>query len=154
MHSSTLVAAGVWFLLRYSDVCGRETREILFFLSLVTIVITGVCASFFDDLKKIVALSTCKNVSWCVVFFICGDLGLSLLQLLSHGVCKCYLFMSVGDLMSLSGRSQRAVGVYLSRYTGRFGVFMQSVLIISLCGLPFLGVFFSKHGLFSSLLYI
>nr|YP_009240941.1 NADH dehydrogenase subunit 5 [Brachycladium goliath]ALN38354.1 NADH dehydrogenase subunit 5 [Brachycladium goliath] len=154
VHSSTLVAAGVWFLLRYSSVCGGEVFVSLFFFSLVTIIITGFCASFFSDLKKVVALSTCNNISWCVVFFVCGDLGLSLLQLLSHGVCKCYLFMSVGDLMGLSGGSQSAVGVYLSRYTGSFGVVLQSVLIISLCGLPFLGVFFSKHGLFSSFMYV
>ena len=84
----------------------------------------------------------------------CGDLELALLQLLCHGVCKCYLFMSVGDLMSVSGGRQRAVGVYLSRYSGGFGVFLQRLLILSLRGLPFLGVFFSKHGLFSSILYV
>lgn len=122
--------------------------------SIITIMIRGCCALFFNDLKKLVALSTCKNVSWCLLFFICGDLDLALLQLLTHGVCKCYLFMSVGDLMGLSGRSQRRVGVYLSRYVGGYGVYLQSLLILSLCGLPFLGVFFSKHVLFSRVSYI
>ena len=122
-------------------------------MSLVTILITGVCAVCFYDLKKIVALSTCNKVSWCLIFFICGDLGLALLQLLTHGVCKCYLFMSVGDLMGLSGGRQRAVGVFFSRYTGGYGTAIQALLIFSLAGLPFLGVFFSKHCLFFMLLY-
>lgn len=154
VHSSTLVAAGVWFLFRYESVWGSSVYSVLFFFSILTIILTGFCASFFNDLKKLVALSTCNNVSWCVIFFICGDLGLALLQLLCHGVCKCYLFMSVGDLMRVSGGRQSAVGVYLSRYVGSFGSFLQVLLILSLRGLPFLGVFFSKHGLFSELLYI
>lgn len=62
--------------------------------------------------------------------------------------------MSVGDLMGLSGGRQSSVGVYLSRYVGSFGVSLQSLLIISLCGLPLLGVFFRKHGLFLELVYL
>lgn len=126
----------------------------MFLFSITTILIRGGCALFFNDLKKLVALSTCKKVSWCLLFFICGDLDLALLQLLTHGVCKCYLFMSVGDLMGLSGRSQRSVGVYLSRYVGIYGVYLQAFLILSLCGVPFLGVFFSKHVLFSKVSYV
>ncbi len=87
------------------------------------------------------------------MFFICGDLGLALLQLLTHGVCKCYLFMSVGDLMSAGGRSQRSVGVYSLRYLGVLGSCIQTLLIVSLSGLPFLGVFFRKHCLFSGVIY-
>ena len=83
----------------------------------------------------------------------CGDLVLALLQLLTHGVSKCFLFMSVGDLMSASGGSQRGVGVYLSRYIGIYGIVVQFILIFSLCGLPFIGVFFRKHGLFCCFLY-
>uniref|UniRef100_A0AAU7YR52 NADH:ubiquinone reductase (H(+)-translocating) n=1 Tax=Scaphanocephalus sp. TaxID=3050632 RepID=A0AAU7YR52_9TREM len=154
VHSSTLVAAGIWFFFRYANLFGDLALCLLFGFSVVTVLVSGACALFFNDLKKLVALSTCNNVSWCLVFFICGDLDLALLQLLTHGVCKCYLFMTVGDLMSLSGGSQSAVGVYLSRYGGVLGVYLLSFLILSLCGMPFLGVFFSKHGLFSEITYI
>nr|QAY80540.1 NADH dehydrogenase subunit 5 [Paragonimus kellicotti] len=153
VHSSTLVAAGVWFFLRYHEFISPAVGGILCLFCILTIVVSGVCASFFNDLKKVVALSTCNNISWCLLFFICGDLSLCLLQLLTHGVCKCYLFMSVGDLMSQSGGSQSSVGVYGSRYVGAFGSFLQSVLVFSLSGLPFMGVFFSKHGLFSVVSY-
>nr|YP_009171944.1 NADH dehydrogenase subunit 5 [Orthocoelium streptocoelium]AJG03073.1 NADH dehydrogenase subunit 5 [Orthocoelium streptocoelium] len=153
VHSSTLVAAGAWFVYRYNYFCDSGLLEVLFFFSLVSVIITGLCAVVFMDLKKIVALSTCNNVAWCLIFFVCGDLVLALLQLLTHGVCKCYLFMAVGDLMSSSGSSQSGVGVYLSRYAGVYGVVLQLLLVFSLCGLPFLGVFFSKHGLFCAFLY-
>nr|YP_009326186.1 NADH dehydrogenase subunit 5 [Paragonimus ohirai]APD26978.1 NADH dehydrogenase subunit 5 [Paragonimus ohirai] len=153
VHSSTLVAAGVWFLLRYQSLLVSFLSGWLCLFCVLTIILSGMCASFFNDLKKVVALSTCNNISWCVVFFVCGDLFLCLLQLLTHGVCKCYLFMSVGDLMSQSGGSQSSVGVYGSRYVGVLGPILQSVLVFSLSGLPFMGVFFSKHGLFSAVSY-
>nr|QYA17640.1 NADH dehydrogenase subunit 5 [Echinostomatidae sp. MSB para 30070] len=153
VHSSTLVAAGVWFVLRYSYLGVGSLYYWLVGFCFITIFLTSFAALVFMDLKKIVALSTCNNVSWCILFFIFGDLYLSLLQLISHGVCKCYLFMSVGDLMGQSGSSQSSVGVFLSRYSGMFLPAIQGFLVLSLCGLPFIGVFFSKHLLFSGLLY-
>nr|APX55313.1 NADH dehydrogenase subunit 5 [Fasciolopsis buski] len=151
VHSSTLVAAGVWFFFRYSSYSSWWLDLMLVYFCLLSVIVTGVAAVVFMDLKKIVALSTCNNISWCVLFFICGDLFLGLLQLITHGLCKCYLFMSVGDLMSQSGSSQSSVGVYLGRYSGLYLPILQSFLVLSLCGLPFLGVFFSKHCFFSGL---
>nr|YP_009161001.1 NADH dehydrogenase subunit 5 [Paragonimus westermani complex sp. type 1]AJA32738.1 NADH dehydrogenase subunit 5 [Paragonimus westermani complex sp. type 1] len=153
VHSSTLVAAGVWFVVRYQEFLVPVVQSFLFLFCILTVVVSGTCASFFSDLKKVVALSTCNNISWCVIFFVCGDWGLCLLQLLTHGVCSWSMLVSVGDLMSHSGGSQSSVGVYSPRYVGSFGVVLQSVLIFSLSGLPFMGVFFSKHGLFSSVSY-
>lgn len=151
VHSSTLVAAGVWFFFRYSSYRSWWLDLMLVYFCLLSVIVTGVAAVVFMDLKKIVALSTCKNISWCVLFFICGDLFLGLLQLITHGLCKCYLFMSVGDLMSQSGSRQSSVGVYLGRYRGLYLPILQRFLVLSLCGLPFLGVFFRKHCFFSGL---
>lgn len=153
VHSSTLVAAGVWFLLRYAPLFSSLSYLILCFFCVVTVIISGICASFFNDLKKVVALSTCKNISWCLLFFVCGDLWLCLFQLLTHGVCKCFLFMSIGDLMGSREGRQRCVNIFLPRYAGFYGRFGRVVLISSLGGFPFLGVFFSKHVFFSLLFY-
>jgi len=58
VHSSTLVAAGVWFAMRY-DIFSFFDKSLIFsVLLLFTIVVTGLCCFFFIDLKKIVALST------------------------------------------------------------------------------------------------
>nr|AYH51361.1 NADH dehydrogenase subunit 5 [Alaria americana] len=148
VHSSTLVAAGVWFMVRYGFVLSSGCVFYIFVVSLFTIFVTGVCALFFFDLKKIVALSTCNNVAWCLLYYICGDLGLVMFQLLVHGVCKCSLFMLVGDLMSSSGGSQSSVGVYMSRYGGVYGNVLLVFLVFCLCGVPFLGIYFSKHFFF------
>nr|UFQ88628.1 NADH dehydrogenase subunit 5 [Anthocephalum sp. LRP 10372] len=150
VHSSTLVAAGVWFAMRY-DIFNYIDNA-LFFISilLITIFITGLCCFYFIDLKKIVALSTCNNISWCVVYLIFGDVTLSLFQLVSHGVSKCLLFMLVGDVMSGSGGSQASNCVYSPRLYGNWGLFGLFSVILGLSGAPYIGVFFTKHFLIST----
>lgn len=147
VHSSTLVAAGVWFICRYGYLFSFDSFSggLFFIISILTIVITGVCALCFIDLKKIVALSTCKNIAWCMIFLMFGELNLVLFQLVSHGVRKCMLFMLVGDIMMSRSGGQLRSGVYMSGYSGVYNVCLLSFLIFSLCGLPFIGVFFTKH---------
>nr|QQV73791.1 NADH dehydrogenase subunit 5 [Spirometra decipiens] len=150
VHSSTLVAAGVWFMMRYDLLLYTNNGAFIFYLCLLTtIFITGVCCFFFLDLKKIVALSTCNNIAWCVFYVLYGDLILALFQLVSHGVSKCLLFMMVGDVMSGSGGSQASNCVYSSLLYGRWGLFGLYSIILGLSGVPFIGVFFTKHMLLS-----
>lgn len=118
----------------------------------MSVIISGWCALKFDDLKKIVALSTCKKIAWCIVFYVYGGVELCLFQLLRHGVRKCFLFMLVGDVMRGSLRRQSSRGVYLVRHYGKLGSLMLRFLIFSLAGLPFVGIFFSKHLLLGGVL--
>nr|AFJ94661.1 NADH dehydrogenase subunit 5 [Hydatigera taeniaeformis] len=152
VHSSTLVAAGIWFIMRYD--LFNFINEIAWFSNflLISIFVTGVSSIFFLDLKKIVALSTCNNICWCVLYLICGGVTLSLFQLISHGVSKCILFMLVGDIMSGSGGSQASNCVYSTRFYGNWNLFSLIIIILGLSGLPFIGVFFTKHYLLSSLM--
>nr|UFQ89084.1 NADH dehydrogenase subunit 5 [Caulobothrium sp. MZUSP 7990] len=150
VHSSTLVAAGVWFSMRYDMFTFFNDSIIFSFCLLLTIFITGVCCFYFLDLKKIVALSTCNNISWCVFYLLFGDVTLSLFQLVSHGVSKCLLFMLVGDVMSGSSGSQASNCVYSSQLYGNLGLFGLFSVILGLSGAPFVGVFFTKHILLSS----
>nr|UFQ88928.1 NADH dehydrogenase subunit 5 [Rhinebothroides sp. MZUSP 8027]UFQ88940.1 NADH dehydrogenase subunit 5 [Rhinebothroides sp. MZUSP 8028] len=150
VHSSTLVAAGVWFSMRYDIFVFLSDSLIILSVLLLTIFITGLCCFFFLDLKKIVALSTCNNISWCILYLLCGDVTLSLFQLTSHGVSKCLLFMLVGDVMSGAGGSQASNCVYVPRLYNNWGVFGLFSLVLGLSGAPFIGVFFTKHFFLTS----
>nr|YP_009330661.1 NADH dehydrogenase subunit 5 [Cloacotaenia megalops]AOG66044.1 NADH dehydrogenase subunit 5 [Cloacotaenia megalops] len=147
VHSSTLVAAGVWFFMRYDYLLYSSNIFIFSLLLISTIIITGLCCFYFIDLKKIVALSTCNNIAWCVFYLIFGDYVLSILQLISHGVSKCMLFMLVGDVMSGSSGSQASNCVFSPYLYGNWSVFGLFCVILGLSGAPFIGVFFSKHFL-------
>nr|YP_010939814.1 NADH dehydrogenase subunit 5 [Megalobenedenia derzhavini]WLG31377.1 NADH dehydrogenase subunit 5 [Megalobenedenia derzhavini] len=145
VHSSTLVAAGIWFLMRYSYGFSITTINILFFCALITIILSSISALILLDTKKLVALSTCNNISWCVVYFCLGSTDLCLIQLLSHGIAKCMLFCSVGDLLQSSGGNQINSGLYSSVNQNIVSSFLPGVLVFFISGLPYLGVFFTKH---------
>nr|QBZ73924.1 NADH dehydrogenase subunit 5 [Versteria mustelae] len=149
VHSSTLVAAGVWFSMRYDYLQFFNYHSLFSVILLLTIFISGICSMFFVDLKKIIALSTCNNISWCIIYLLYGDVLLSLFQLLSHGVSKCMLFMLVGDVMSGSGGSQSSNCVYSSYFYGNLNIFGCFSVILGLSGVPFIGIFFTKHFLLS-----
>lgn len=154
VHSSTLVAAGVWFAMRYDILLWFNNSFYFSLLLLLTIFITGLCCFFFMDLKKIVALSTCNNISWCVFYLIFGDFILSLFQLISHGVSKCMLFMLVGDVMRGTGGSQTRNCVYNSYLYGNWGIFSLFSTVLGLSGAPFIGVFFTKHFLLTNFMRV
>lgn len=154
VHSSTLVAAGVWFAMRYDMLLLFKNSFYFSLFLLITIFITGLCCFFFVDLKKIVALSTCNNISWCVFYLIFGDFVLSLFQLISHGVSKCMLFMLVGDVMRGTGGSQTSNCVYNSYLYGNWGIFSLFSTILGLSGAPYIGVFFTKHFLLTNFMKV
>nr|YP_009544219.1 NADH dehydrogenase subunit 5 [Parabreviscolex niepini]AYO27345.1 NADH dehydrogenase subunit 5 [Parabreviscolex niepini] len=150
VHSSTLVAAGVWFALRYDLGSLMIEDSVTTSILISTVIITGTSSFFFTDLKKIVALSTCNNINWCVIYLTIGGVWLSLVQLICHGVSKCVLFMLVGDVMSGVSGSQASNFSYSPVNYGRMGSFGLVCLILGLSGAPFIGVFFSKHLMLSS----
>lgn len=147
VHSSTLVAAGVWFAMRYDFTMFFKSVMIFNIFLILTILITGISSFFFIDLKKIVALSTCNKISWCVLYLIFGDVLLSLFQLISHGVSKCTLFMMVGDVMRGRSGSQASNCVYSTSLYKNWSIYSLFCVILGLSGAPFIGVFFTKHFL-------
>nr|WRY69006.1 NADH dehydrogenase subunit 5 [Cichlidogyrus tilapiae] len=152
VHSSTLVAAGVWFVSSYGYlILSNSLVNILLVACLLTILVSGTVAIVFSDIKKIVALSTCNNVSWCIVYYLLGNPLLCVSQLVCHGVGKCMLFIAVGDALSSAGGSQNKSCFTLTANNTMSGFFGVLCLSVSVAGFPFLGVFFTKHGLLNCL---
>jgi len=60
VHSSTLVTAGVYLLIRFNGVIGCS--QALFLIRLLTMLLSGLGACFEQDAKKIVALSTLSQL--------------------------------------------------------------------------------------------
>jgi len=60
VHSSTLVTAGVYLLIRFKNLLGES--KFLFFIGVFTILISGAGANYETDLKKIIALSTLSQL--------------------------------------------------------------------------------------------
>ena len=110
----------------------------------LTIFIAGLGANFEFDLKKIIALSTLRQLGIRIITVSIGLSGCAFFHLLTHALLKALLFIcAVGVIHSIGdSRDIRFMGG-LSIYIP----FTSSSLMVSnfaLCGMPFLAGFYSK----------
>lgn len=148
VHSSTLVTAGVYLLIRFREIIGVSL--FLLYVSVFTIMLSGVGANFEIDLKKIIALSTLSQLGVIIITLSLGLVELTFFHLISHALFKSLLFLCAGAYIHRYGDIQDI------RFLGGVGkVFpLTSFLFVgcslSLCGFPFLSGFYSKDIILES----
>nr|AOY39135.1 NADH dehydrogenase subunit 5 [Stenotrachelus aeneus] len=144
VHSSTLVTAGVYLLIRFNFSFGENLMLLLLFLSSMTMFMSGLGANFEFDLKKIIALSTLSQLGLMMSILALGEWKLSFFHLLVHALFKALLFMCAGNIIHMMLNCQDI------RFMGGLVQSMPLTCIylhisnMSLCGLPFLSGFYSK----------
>lgn len=145
VHSSTLVTAGVYLLIRFNRyLIIREFRKILIILSVLTIFISGLIANFEFDLKKIIALSTLRQLGLMMIILSVGFPILSYYHLLTHAIFKSLLFMRAGVIIHriINNQDIRMIGG-LNEFIP-FTIYRFNLTLIALCGFPFIAGFYSK----------
>nr|YP_010586440.1 NADH dehydrogenase subunit 5 [Oxyethira ecornuta]UZZ44241.1 NADH dehydrogenase subunit 5 [Oxyethira ecornuta] len=145
VHSSTLVTAGVYLLIRFSELLsGSLTFYILLILGGATMVMSGLSASFEFDLKKIIALSTLSQLGLMMSILCLANSSLTLFHLLTHAMFKALLFMCAGVFIHnmLNNQDIRFMGVMSAYFPITGSCFM--IANLALCGAPFLAGFYSK----------
>lgn len=146
VHSSTLVTAGVYLVLRsfYVVRANPFATQRLIVLRLFTLVLAGSSAVFAFDLKKVIALSTLSQLR-LIMFSISILLPLvAFFHLVTHAVFKALLFLGAGGVIHSNQRIQDIRGLrrLWQRLPVRIGAI--SVAIVSLRGAPFIRGFYSK----------
>lgn len=146
IHAATLVTAGVFLIIRCSPLF-ELTNVILIFMLFVgglTTLFAATIAITQDDIKKVIAYSTCSQLGYMV--FICGlsEYSLSLFHLVNHAFFKALLFLSAGSIIhSLSGEQDlRRFGKLIKLIPYTYSLMLLGFL--ALCGFPFLSGFYSK----------
>nr|QXT44174.1 NADH dehydrogenase subunit 5 [Adaiphrotermes sp. B JRA-2021a] len=144
VHSSTLVTAGVYLLIRFSPSFGYVLNMVLLLISGLTMFMAGLGANFEYDLKSIIALSTLSQLGLMIMTISVGLSTLAFFHLMTHALFKALLFMCAGGVIHSMGDSQDI------RFMGGMSVYMpftSSCLMVSnfaLCGMPFLAGFYSS----------
>lgn len=145
VHSSTLVTAGVYLLIRFNILLlDIFFLKLLLLLSGLTIFIAGISANYEFDLKKIIALSTLRQLGLIIRILSIGFPDLAFFHLLTHAIFKALLFMCAGVIIHIINDTQDI------RFIGgiRSYIPLTSLCInisnIALCGIPFLAGFYSK----------
>nr|AAN64178.1 NADH dehydrogenase subunit 5 [Thrips imaginis] len=144
VHSSTLVTAGVYILIRFNYFLSDSFKFFLMFISLLTMIMSGISGLLEFDLKKIIALSTLSQLGFMMTTISMGYSNLAFFHLITHASFKALLFMCAGLFIHsfFDNQDIRFFGLMNKNYS--FSLAMFSVANFSLCGFPFLSGFFSK----------
>lgn len=142
VHSSTLVTAGVYLLIRFSRVI--NINYFLFLISVLTIFISGLGANYEMDLKKVIALSTLSQLGVIIIVLSLGIRELAYFHLLGHALFKSLLFLCAGFFIH-SITDCQDIRYLRSLWYGApiISIFFLAARI-SLCGFPFITGFYTK----------
>nr|YP_010527071.1 NADH dehydrogenase subunit 5 [Gastropacha populifolia]UXR12408.1 NADH dehydrogenase subunit 5 [Gastropacha populifolia] len=145
VHSSTLVTAGVYLLIRFNILLvDIFFLKVLLLLSGLTMFMAGISANYEFDLKKIIALSTLSQLGLMMSILSMGFYDLAFFHLLTHAVFKALLFMCAGVIIHMMNDIQDI------RFMGGISYYVPltslclNISNLALCGIPFLAGFYSK----------
>ena len=146
IHAATMVTAGVFLIIRSAPLFEFAP----FILIFVTII--GALTAFFaattgvvqNDLKKVIAYSTCSQLGYMVM--VCGlsNYSTSLFHLMNHAFFKALLFLSAGSVIHAVSDEQdmRKMGGLIRSIPLTYILILIGSL--SLMGFPYLTGFYSK----------
>lgn len=146
VHSSTLVTAGVYVLIRFRGVLLDYfiIQEILILISFFTTFLAGLYAVVESDFKKIIALSTLRQLGFMVFSISIGYPELAFFHICVHALFKASIFMGVGRLMRVVGGLQ---DYRLICFFGKsYGIlrFILVMNLLALMGAPLFRGYYSK----------
>nr|YP_009490412.1 NADH dehydrogenase subunit 5 [Gracilaria tenuistipitata]AWH62552.1 NADH dehydrogenase subunit 5 [Gracilaria tenuistipitata]AWH62577.1 NADH dehydrogenase subunit 5 [Gracilaria tenuistipitata var. liui] len=146
IHAATMVTAGVFLLIRFSPLIefSSTVLNILIVFGSLTAFFAGMSGVFQNDLKRVIAYSTCSQLGYMI--FSCGIscYNVSMFHLINHAFFKALLFLSAGAVIHALANEQdmRRMGSLI-----KFLPLTYSLMLIgslALAGFPFLTGFYSK----------
>jgi NADH-ubiquinone oxidoreductase chain 5 len=153
VHSSTLVTAGVYLIIRfYKPLISIGLNKPIFIISILTILMAGLGATLETDLKKIIALSTLSQLGLIIIAIGLGIVKLAYLHMLTHALFKALLFICAGNIIHGINDNQdlRKVGTLCLQVPLTSACLNTANL--ALCGAPFITGFYSKDIILEAML--
>lgn len=146
LHAATMVTAGVFSIIRFSNLLeiSKIVLSFLSLISLITLLFASILSTFQEDVKKIIAFSTCAQLS--IMFISCSfsSYSLAFFHLVNHAFYKAFLFLLFGIIIHLSLNQQDLDG----SASATINFFYINIFIVfgnlSLMAIPPFSGYFSK----------
>jgi len=143
VHSSTLVTAGVYLLFRFCSLFS----SLLINVGIFTTLIAGLAAALECDTKKIIALSTLRQLGLIFTSLGLGARTLCFAHLNTHAAFKALLFLAIGSYIHSMYGSQESRSVVLLHCNAPLILVVLVSACISICGMVFLSGWVTKEAI-------
>nr|YP_009526084.1 NADH dehydrogenase subunit 5 [Bothrops pubescens]AXT17989.1 NADH dehydrogenase subunit 5 [Bothrops pubescens] len=153
LHSSTMVVAGVFLLIRLYPILNNNytMKTACLILGATTTMFAAAAAITQHDIKKIIALSTTSQLGLMMTMLGLNQPTLAFLHMTMHSFFKALLFLCSGSFIHTLSNEQdlRMMGSLLKTtpMTSSFTI----IASLSLMGMPFLSGFYSKDTIIETM---
>ena len=164
LHAATMVAAGVFLLVRLFPALPETVWPIITALGMLSALAGALLALFAQDIKKVLAGSTASQLGIMFLALGTGFPELAFFHLLTHAFFKCGLFLSAASITDTLHSHEKHVKIdtydpYNMKYMGGLRKHMPFVFVVyvvfaaALIGLPLTSGYLSKDALIDALLF-
>jgi len=154
IHAATMVTAGVFMVARLSPIFELAPHALAFvtLIGAITAFFAATVALVQNDIKRVVAYSTCSQLGYMFVACGVGAYGAGIFHLFTHAFFKALLFLGSGSVIHAMHHEQdmRAMGGLRKKIPWTFAAMVIGTLSITGVGIPHLtgfSGFYSKDAI-------
>ena len=149
IHAATMVTAGVFMVARLSPLfeLAPNAQTFVTFIGATTAIFAATIGLVQNDIKRIVAYSTCSQLGYMFVAMGCGAYSVGMFHLFTHAFFKALLFLGSGSVIHAMHHEQdiRHMGGLKDRIPFTYTVMIVGTL--ALTGFPLTAGYFSKDAI-------
>ncbi len=149
IHAATMVTAGVFLVVRCSPIYeySEIALSVVTIIGMTTAIFAGSVALVQDDIKKIIAYSTCSQLGYMFFAVGVGAYNVAMFHLFTHAFFKALLFLGAGSVIHAFNDEQNInnMGGVKSKLPSTY--FLMLIGTLALTGFPLLSGFYSKDAI-------
>ena len=149
IHAATMVTAGVFLVVRCSPIFeySQAALNLVAIVGMITALFAASVALVQNDIKKIVAYSTCSQLGYMFFAAGVGAYHVAMFHLFTHAFFKALLFLGAGSVIHAFKDEQDIRKMGGVRKKLPFTYIFMLIGTLALTGFPFLSGFYSKDAI-------
>ena len=149
-HAATMVTAGVFMVARLSPLfeLAPTALQVVTFIGAVTAFFAATVGLVQNDIKRVIAYSTCSQLGYMFVACGVGAYGVAIFHLFTHAFFKALLFLGAGSVIHAMHHEQdmRAMGGLAPKIRITWVMMLIGTLALTGVGIPHLVGFAGFHS--------